>query len=71
MYRGCVPSRSDDRQRSSLLARLLSRFKSRPHREPQGGPSDAPPDIGVREPRRPRRPGPGGAAVLDPPTDRT
>ena len=37
--------------------------------EDRSGWGDLPPDIGVREPRRPRPSSSGGAAVLDPPTD--
>jgi hypothetical protein len=49
------------------------RFRLRPRRcgfEDRSGWGDPPPDIGVREPRRPRGPQPLSAAVeLDPPRD--
>lgn len=48
------------------LVRLFRRRPRPPEREEWREP---PPDIGVREPRRPRPSGFGGAAVLDPPDE--
>jgi len=60
-------SRCRDR-RPNLFKRIVSTLFRRPPRqfEDRSGWSDPPPDIGVREPRRPRPLGSGGAAVLDP-----
>jgi len=55
--------------RPSRLRRLASMFRLR-RRESQLArehPDDPPPDIGVREPRRPRPFGGAGAVTLDPP----
>jgi hypothetical protein len=49
--------------------RLLALFRLR-HQKPESlsWPEEPPPDIGVREPRRPRPEGGAGTAVLEPPT---
>jgi hypothetical protein len=39
------------------------------HFDPLGGPDDPPGGVGVREPRRPRRPHLSGAATLELPRD--
>jgi hypothetical protein len=49
-----------------MVTALLRR---RPRYEDRSVWPDVPPDMGVREPRRPRPSSFGGAAVLDPPTD--
>jgi hypothetical protein len=50
------------------LKRLMTRvFRRRPKHEHPITWEEPPPDIGVREPRRPRPSSSGGAAVLDPP----
>jgi hypothetical protein len=55
--------------RANGLRRLASmlRFRRRGTRLPPEYLDDPPPDIGVREPRRPRPFGGAGAATLDPP----
>jgi hypothetical protein len=52
------------------LKQLMTRvFRRRPKRDDRSLWEEPPPDIGVREPRRPRPSSSGGAAVLDPPDD--
>jgi hypothetical protein len=56
--------------RPNRLRRLLTTlFRRRPRLEDRSSWGEPPPDIGVREPRRPRPSDSGGAAVLDPPSD--
>jgi len=45
----------------------MLRLRRREDRPPAGWLDEPPPDIGVREPRRPRPFGGAGAATLDPP----
>jgi hypothetical protein len=56
-------------RRPSLFKRIVTRFRKRRRLEDRSEWGEPPPDIGVREPRRPRPSSSGGAAVLDPPTD--
>jgi hypothetical protein len=66
-----MPPADCRRSRPNLFKRIVARlFRRAPRLEDWSGWGEPPPDIGVREPRRPRPAGPGGAAVLDPPTDR-
>ena len=61
--RGC-------RERPSLVKRIIAAlFGNEPRLEDRSSWGDLPPDIGVREPRRPRPSSSGGVAVLDPTTD--
>jgi hypothetical protein len=55
-------------RRGGRLRSLLDRLRRR-RREPDPAttPEDPPPDIGVREPRRPRPSAGSGTAVLEPP----
>jgi len=58
------------RGRPNLFRRIIDAFLGRRRRyEDRSSWGDMPPDIGVREPRRPRPSSTGGAAVLDPPAD--
>jgi hypothetical protein len=58
----CRPSRP------SLLKRLVAWFRPARRLEDRSDWPEPPPDAGVREPRRPRPSGFGGAALLDPPS---
>jgi len=49
--------------------RLFKRPRCEPATPGSGNRGEPPPDIAVREPRRPLPPGFGGAAVLDPPSE--
>jgi hypothetical protein len=54
------------RNRAGWAQRLLAFLGlRRPPRQPFAELDDQPPDIGVREPRRPRPESPGGAATLE------
>jgi hypothetical protein len=59
------------RARPNVFKRIVAALLGRggPRFEDRSDWGDPPPDIGVREPRRPRPSSFGGAAVLDPPTD--
>jgi hypothetical protein len=58
------------RQRPNVFKRIVAALLGRgPRLEDRSDWGDPPPDIGVREPRRPRPAGSSGAAVLDPPTN--
>src|SRR5262249_26469311 len=58
------------RGRPNVFRRIVDALLGRaPRWEDRSSWPDLPPDIGVREPRRPRPSSSGGAAVLDPPTD--
>jgi len=58
------------RGRPNFFKRIIAALFGRgPRYEDRSSWGDLPPDIGVREPRRPRPSSTGGAAVLDPPTD--
>jgi hypothetical protein len=58
------------RSHPNVVKRALVRlFRRRPCPPEWEQWREPPPDIGVREPRRPRPSGFGGAAVLDPPNE--
>jgi hypothetical protein len=58
------------RGRPNLFKRIVDALLGRrPRYEDISSWGDPPPDIGVREPRRPRPSSFGGAAVLDPPSE--
>jgi hypothetical protein len=61
---GCRRARPNPFKR--IIAALLGRGPRYDDRSSWG---DPPPDVGVREPRRPPPSGLGGAAILDPPSD--
>jgi hypothetical protein len=53
----------------SRFKRLIALLRLRRRKpEPFSWPEEPPPDIGVREPRRPRPEGGAGTAILEPPT---
>jgi hypothetical protein len=52
-----------------LLRRIVAKLRRPPQLEDRSTWGDPPPDIGVREPRRPRPSGSSGAATLDPPAE--
>jgi hypothetical protein len=60
----CGPARPNFFRR--VIAALFGRG---PRFEDRSNWGEPPPDIGVREPRRPRPSGSGGAAILDPPAE--
>jgi hypothetical protein len=66
----CMRQPSCRRGRPNFFKRMVDALlRRRPRYEDRSTWGDPPPDIGVREPRRPRPSSSGGAAVLDPPTD--
>ena len=66
-----TPSRTTTcrHDRAPWFVRALNflRLRSRPKHCGDFHLDEPPPDIGVREPRRPRPSAPGGAALLEPP----
>ena len=59
-----------ERARTSLFRRVVAAlFRKAPRYEDRSSWGEPPPDIGVREPRRPRPSNYGGAATLEPPAE--
>jgi len=57
-------------ERPNVFRRIIAAFRGgRPRYEDRSTWAEPPPDIGVREPRRPRPSSTGGAAILDPPAE--